>query len=133
MTIEDLLQANKIIVPSTAPGRYYAICPQCSHKRTKEHQRSKVLGVTIKDDGVCWGCNHCGWTGPAKGSGPDRRADDLTTYDYTDETGNLLFQKVRAPQKKFWQRRPDGRGGWINGPGDTRKVLYRLPEVNEAI
>src|SRR5262249_33162477 len=37
------------------------------------------------------------------------------------------------PRKKFWQRRPDGKGGWINGLGDTRRVIYRLPEVNEAI
>jgi hypothetical protein len=133
MSIDELLQANKISLQSTAPGRYYAICPQCSHTRSKEHQRSKVLGVTISDKGVCWGCNHCGWTGPEKGSGRDPASDNLTTYDYADESGDLLFQKVRAPQKKFWQRRPDGHGGWINGLGDTRKVLYRLPEVKEAI
>jgi len=133
MTLDELLRANRISIPSTAPGRYYTICPQCSHSRSKEHQRSRVLGVTINDKGVCWGCNHCGWTGPEKGSGRDRAADNLTTYDYTDESGELLFQKVRAPQKKFWQRRPDGHGGWINGLGDTRKVLYRLPEVKEAI
>jgi len=133
VTIDELLRANKISIPSTAPGRYYTTCPQCSHKRSKEHQRSRVLGVTVDGKSAHWGCNHCDWTGPAKGSGTDRRTDDVITYDYTDEMGELLFQKVRSPLKKFWQRRPDGRGGWINGLGKTRKVLYRLPEVNEAI
>ncbi len=133
MTIEDLLRANKIRLKSTAPGRYYTTCPQCSAKRTKPHQRSKVLGVTIDAKGVCWGCNHCGWKGPEKGSGHDRSDENLATYDYVDENGNLLFQKVRAYPKKFWQRKPDGAGGWINNLGDVRKVIYRLPEVIEAM
>ncbi len=40
---------------------------------------------------------------------------------------------MRGPNKKFWQRKPDGKGGWLNKLGDTRKVIYRLPQVNEAI
>ena len=35
------------------------------------------------------------------------------TYNYTDESGNLLFQVVRFNPKGFRQRRPDGNGGWI--------------------
>ena len=38
-------------------------------------------------------------------------------YDYTDESGELLFQVTRHEPKDFRQRRPDGRGGWI---ADTR-------------
>lgn len=38
---------------------------------------------------------------------------------------------VRAEPKGFFQRRPDGNGGWINEKGQ-RPVLYRLPEVLEA-
>jgi len=37
----------------------------------------------------------------------------VATYDYTDESGNLLFQVVRYDPKDFRQRRPDGKGGWI--------------------
>lgn len=56
------------------------------------------------------------------------------TYDYTDEAGKLLFQAVRlwapAPENKtFRQRRPDGKGGWIWDLKETRRVLYRLPEL----
>ena len=38
-------------------------------------------------------------------------------YDYVDEVGTLLFQVVRVPatakrEKFFYQRQPDGQGGW---------------------
>jgi 5S rRNA maturation endonuclease (ribonuclease M5) len=57
----------------------------------------------------------------------------VTTYDYVDERGTLLFQVCRFEPKKFLQRRPDGAGGWIWKLGNVRRVLYRLPEVIEAI
>jgi hypothetical protein len=31
--------------------------------------------------------------------------------------------------KRFWQRRPDGNGGWIKDLKGVRLVLYRLPEL----
>ncbi len=137
MDIEQLLQVNGIHLKSTAPGRHYATCPKCSAGRKGPHRNEKVLGITIDPDGaVHWGCNHCPWTGPEKSSGKANghdRSDRNIYYDYVDESGNLLFQKVRTPDKRFWQQKPDGRGGWENKLGDTRKVLYRLPDVIEAI
>lgn len=56
----------------------------------------------------------------------------VATYDYTDEAGQLLYQAVRYEPKGFQQRRPDGNGGWIYKLGDTRRVLYRLPQVLAA-
>ncbi len=61
-------------------------------------------------------------------------------YDYTDETGALVFQVGRVdsdeidletgkPKKDFRQRRPDGRGGWVYSLGDVERMLYRLPDV----
>lgn len=55
----------------------------------------------------------------------------MAAYDYRDEAGNLLYQVVRTDPKGFFQRRPDGYGGWINRKG-KRQVLYRLREVLEA-
>lgn len=55
-----------------------------------------------------------------------------STYDYTDEDGELLFQNVRYKRKDFRQRRPDGKGGWILNLRDTRVVLYNLPRVVES-
>jgi hypothetical protein len=57
----------------------------------------------------------------------------VATYDYLDETGKLLFQVVRYDPKKFWQRRPDGRGGHVWDLDGVRRVLYRLPELIEAV
>ena len=34
----------------------------------------------------------------------------VATYDYTDASGELLFQVLRFDPKDFRQRRPDGRG-----------------------
>ena len=48
-----------------------------------------------------------------------RKAGDRTPrriaaeYRYTDESGEVLFVKVRYEPKGFTQKRPDGRGGWI--------------------
>lgn len=53
-------------------------------------------------------------------------------YDYTDVFGKTLFQVVRYPGKKFTQRQPDGKGGWIYKTQDLKMVLYRLPEVVTA-
>jgi hypothetical protein len=144
MTVDELLAKHGIKLASTAPGRYYTTCPHCSAGRaSKEHRAAKVLGVTIEADGsVRWGCNHCVWTGPEKGDaakdGNGRGGEGFAaTYDYTDAAGALLFQKVRnAPGRdpRFWLRRPDGKGGWINGTkGINTGILYRAPGVARAI
>jgi 5S rRNA maturation endonuclease (ribonuclease M5) len=64
----------------------------------------------------------------------NRKAEIVATYDYVDEAGALLFQVVRMRPKDFRQRRPDGQGGWIwKLTAKTPRVLYRLPEVLEAV
>src|SRR5262249_53549637 len=57
----------------------------------------------------------------------------ITAYDYTDEAGALLVQVVRLPPKDFRQRRHNGKNGWTWSLGKTRRVLYRLPEVRNAV
>jgi len=137
----EILAEHGIRLPDTRPGRHYTICPQCSAKRSKGHQHNKVLGITIDGKGVQWGCNHCAWAGGAYyESRPNGKANGkadggiIATYDYVDETGELLFQVCRKANKEgFPQRRPDGNGGWVWDTKDVRKVLYRLPEITEAI
>jgi 5S rRNA maturation endonuclease (ribonuclease M5) len=55
-----------------------------------------------------------------------------TTYDYTDEKGTLVYQKVRYKSKQFKFRRPNGKGRWVWNLNHTRSVLYHLPEVLAA-
>jgi DNA-binding MarR family transcriptional regulator len=138
MTPHELLESYGIRLNSTAPGRYYTTCPQCSRSRKPAHQKIKCLGVTIEGEHVRFGCNHCGFTGPGPGTGNghDHKPHEIT-YDYVDQDGNLLFQKVRMPpgsKLRFYLQRPDGNGGWIkNLFGIDPKPLYRWPEVIEAI
>ncbi len=56
----------------------------------------------------------------------------VATYDYSDESGKLLFQVVRYDPKAFKQRRPDGKGGWDWSLNGVRRIPYRLPEVLTA-
>ena len=55
-------------------------------------------------------------------------------YDYTDESGGLLFQVLRySNPKTFKQRRPGAKHGeWDWKLGDVRRVLYRLPQLIAA-
>ncbi|MEJ7577492.1 MAG: AAA family ATPase [Pyrinomonadaceae bacterium] len=56
----------------------------------------------------------------------------ITHYDYVDENGNVLYQVCRTIPKGFFQRQPDGKGGWLNNITGVRRVLYRLPELLAA-
>jgi uncharacterized protein DUF3631 len=138
-TAQDTLTKHGISLESYAPGRYYTTCPKCSHTRSAPHRKNKVLGITIGDDGsVCWGCNHCPWTGPEKGSGAASGGGrELQSYIYRDKDGVARFRKVRnAPgrEPRFWLERADGRGGWVKGTKNVNtKIIYRVDEVTKAI
>lgn len=58
----------------------------------------------------------------------------VKTYDYLDETGDLLYQVVRFEPKAFGQRRPpvEPGGAWIWSLQGVRRVLYRLDRLMEA-
>ena len=70
---------------------------------------------------------------PESISGRKSRRHITAAYDYTDAEGTLLFQTVRYEPKTFRQRRPDGGGGWVWNLKGVEPVLYRLPDVLEAI
>jgi hypothetical protein len=136
MTATDILRANGIAVKDGA--QYGTTCPRCSHTRSNGNRKAECLRVKIDAKGACWRCHHCEWEGPEKGAGKksnDYAGDSsfVAVYDYVDENATLLFQVCRKPNKDFPQRRPDGKGGWIWDTKDVRKVLYRLPELIEAV
>lgn len=56
----------------------------------------------------------------------------IKIYEYTNESGKLLFQAVRYEPKEFKQRKPDGKGGWIWNLQGVRLVPYNLPDVLKA-
>ena len=59
----------------------------------------------------------------------------VAVYDYVNEQSELLYQVLRTADKQFTQRVPDHsrKTGWRWQLGETRRVLYRLPKVTEAI
>ena len=136
-TATDILREYGLSAPPSGKDRHYTTCPKCSAGRSRAHQRAECLGITVDAEGARFGCNHCGWTGGGyfNGRTNGRTHSDpfIAIYDYTDDSGELLFQVCRRADKQFPQRRPDGKGGWIWKTGDVRKVLYRLPELVEAI
>lgn len=52
-----------IEIPPNRAGEVQAICPKCSHERTKK--KAKCLSANV-DEGV-WVCHHCGWAGSLEG------------------------------------------------------------------
>ena len=57
----------------------------------------------------------------------------MKTYQYTDESGSLLFEVCRYEPKGFAQRRPDGAGGWLYKLEGVRKVLFYLPAILASV
>lgn len=56
-------------------------------------------------------------------------------HEYRDAAGQAVFRTARVgsgKQKRIWQQRPDGQGGWIDNLNGVEKVLYRLPELLAA-
>ncbi len=51
------------------------------------------------------------------------------TYDYLDESGDLLFQVVRYVPKAFRQRHKNGSGEWVWNLDGVRRILYHLPDI----
>ena len=56
-------------------------------------------------------------------------------YDYTDATGQLIYQMVRLQPKNFFVRRPNHEctGKWLNNLTDCEPLPYRLPALLAAI
>jgi len=53
-------------------------------------------------------------------------------YDYVLPNGELSYQVIKRLSingKTFYQRRPDGNGGWISNLLGVEPVIYKLPEI----
>jgi hypothetical protein len=134
--------------------------PSAATRDQENHQKTKVLGVTITNDGVLFGCNHCDFKGGKKlGNGNDSgrnygrarpREVTVAEFPYYDESGKTLFVVERRhyqnsdgsfvldngkPKKTHKQKRPDPNkpGRYIWNTQGVRVVPYRLPHVLEAI
>lgn len=74
---------------------------------------------------------------PEKKSGlVDASLKVIATYDYRNEHGELLFEKIRKEGKKFFLRRRGADGNWIykQATAGLKTIpLYRLPELIKGV
>ncbi len=108
--------------------RRYAHCSREEHGGTLPLEGGNTYAHRL--DGPCsCGGNHLGTVyRNGNGHGPTKLGKIVARYPYHDETGALLFEVVRFEPKEFRQKRATGE--W--GLGDTRRVLYRLPQLLAA-
>jgi hypothetical protein len=116
-------------------GGWMCLCPAHSDKNPS-------LSLSLNKDGQplvhCFaGCSQNAVIAKIKdlglwGDGNEAKPKIEQAYDYLDADGNLVHQTVRMFPKGFWQRRPDGHGGWIKSLKGIKTVLYRLPELLAA-
>ena len=64
---------------------------------------------------------------------PVGRRELVATYRYRDAAGVEIRQKVRYAPKDFRIRHQDPAGQWVYKAGPGPAVLYRLPELRQAI
>ena len=114
--------------------RQWAHCTRREHAGLLEKNlSSNTYGHKLSGDCRC-GKSHS-YAPPSQashrtnGTSADNRRIIVDTYDYLDINGKLQYQVVRTEPKGFFQRRPDGNGGWISNLDGVERVLYRLPEL----
>ena len=93
------------------------------------HEKGK--GLSVKEMAAAWGCEVPPMIQQQEPVKPGARI--VRAYNYTDEAGNILYQSCRMEPKKFFQRRTDGKGGWINNLDGVKSIPYRLPELIRAL
>ena len=122
-------------VKALEQNQWTADCPCPTHKTPAKH-----LAISLEDNKIlvhCFGSDTAEDVVTAIGlTLSDLFIDDIkptpkiaAEYDYTDESGNLLFQVVRYEPKSFSQRRKDSSGKWVWNLTATRRVLWKLPEI----
>jgi hypothetical protein len=116
-----------------ANGEFNFLCP------AHGDQNPSACWNPVKGVWHCFACGaKGGWRDLAGRLGIETRAakgrsEIVAAYDYRDADGKLLYQACRMPGKKFLPRRPDGNGDWIWNLEGVPRVLYRLPELLDAV
>ncbi len=74
----------------------------------------------------------CDYLGMASGGNGKSSLNIVATYNYCDESGELMYQVCRLDPKDFRQRAPKPSGGWTWTTKGLRRIPYRLPELLAA-
>ena len=137
--VDGLLSKLEGVKPA-GQGRWMAKCPGHDDRQAslsvREGDDGRVLvnchaNCTTENVVTALGMSMSDLFPPRDSSANPVRPTIVAEYDYRDEKGKLLYQAVRLSPKSFRQRRPTG-GGWEWALGETRRVLFRLPELLAA-
>lgn len=137
--VENILPRLNRVRQQRGKPKWRAECPLC-------HSRSALSITELPNGGViakCFACNTTSGKGDfAAALGLEPRdffpkenrlgwRTEIARYVYTDADGVVLYEKIRFANKTFAFVGPDGATPGL--PDGTPHVLYRLPEVVEAI
>ncbi|MEN6350735.1 MAG: AAA family ATPase [Syntrophomonas sp.] len=148
--IEKILQVAKNPKP-IKPNEWMVQCPnhqddKASLHVTEDTSNGKILlrchaGCDNRDIVQAWGLSMKDLF-PPREHPPDmpqqaNRPQTVAVYNYIDVDGNLVYQVVRQRQsngnKGFYQRHPDGHGGWINNMNGVIPLPYQLPRLIKTL
>lgn len=131
MNLESILSHLQGVKPSA--GGFVARCPSHDDKHASlSIGEGHNGGIVIKCHAGCVTADVLAAIGltlkdlaPVVGSGTPTN----TVYRYDNAAGEPVFEVVRTPDKRFWQRLP---GSVKPGLGDTQRCLYRIPDLLKA-
>jgi hypothetical protein len=137
----DALEQHDFAVHRSGQGCYMAQCP-CHDDRIA----SLSIGENEVDgNGLIFchaGCPtidilaalHLTWADLFVPKPTNRRSQIVKVYDYVDAEWKPLYRACRTDGKpRFFLQRPNGNGAWVNGAEGIPRVLYRYPEIIEAV
>ena len=129
-------------VKSTGQSKWTADCPVSGHKTPKDHlsiqdAENKVLvqcfgnyGHSYEDICQALGFETLAYSDSYKPKVQDGEIEAI--YHYTDANGKP-FEVVRTRPKGFYQRQPDGKGGYILNLNGILPTLYHQNDLKSAI
>ncbi len=138
MTVQDIL--HRLQGVKGGAGQWSARCPA-------HDDRQNSLSIAVGDDRRVLlrchaGCSVEAITGALGLSVKDlfedkpqgrSRAPVVATYQYLDDNGKLLAEKLRRADKSFTWRQPDSRHGWIYSRKGVPHRLYVAGELSGAV
>src|SRR5262245_62821340 len=65
-SLDDFLRAAHVRLSDLTTANKQTVCPLCSHKRVKKHDKCCDVRLNDNSELVLWNCKHCGENGSFK-------------------------------------------------------------------
>lgn len=120
-------------------GGYMVVCPAHEdHTPSLSVREGETQGVVLHCHAGCrtedvLAASSLSWEDISRPRDPSVQTDASAVYDYHNPLGVMTYQVVRMPGKRFMGRQPGPDGQWVWNLRGVERVLYRLPEVLQAV